>query len=657
MKRLLGMLTIMGAFLITAAQTGVEKGSHSCSHMKIKAAKALSQRSAREDYNPQMDHYDVTFYHLDIALEENSVDIEGNVTIEAEIIENEVEEFVLQLVDELTVDSVYVNGEERSFTHQNNEITVDIPLMNNGDDVEVTVYYGGTPPTGGFFAGISSQNDWSYGYNATWTLSEPYGAKEWWPVKQSLQDKADSAYIYVTTSQSNKAGSNGVLKNVVELENNKKRFEWETTYPIDYYLISVAVAQYQDYSIYAHPEGLDGDSVLIQNYIYDDPSILNQLQDDIDETVNLLEYFSNEYGMYPFSAEKYGHTLTPIGGGMEHQTMTTIGSFDFGLNAHELGHQWFGDNVTCATWNDIWINEGFATYSEYLARTNLISESNGTSFIVSAQNNSMSAPGGSVYVPEGETDDVWRIFNSRLSYDKGASILHMLRFELQDDELFFDILNEFQEQYADSVATGDDFKNLTEDLSGEDFDTFFDQWYYGEGYPTYDVYYFNTEDGLTLTIEQETSTDNPSFFDMLMEYQLSFEDDFDTIVQVRQTSPETTVSFDELHSQHGNLVNVEVDPNEYTLDKTGQIVTSTEDPEKKSLFHIYPNPTENSVNIIADNNITKRFYIKDFAGRTILSEKFWGRKKQVDISALPAGVYLIEMKLSDQRQIRKFIKK
>ncbi|MCF8339011.1 MAG: T9SS type A sorting domain-containing protein, partial [Bacteroidales bacterium] len=251
---------------------------------------------------------------------------------------------------------------------------------------------------------------------------------------------------------------------------------------------------------------------------------------------------------------------------------------------------------------------------------------------------------------------VWRIFNSRLSYDKGAAILHMLRFELQDDELFFDILQEFQEQYADSVATGDDFKNLTEELSGEEYDTFFDQWYYGEGYPTYDVYYFNSEDGLTLTIEQEASTDNPSFFNMLMEYQLTFEDDFDTIVQVRQTSPEITAEFDELHSQHGNLVDVEIDPNEFTLDKTGQISTSIEDSPQASVFHIYPNPAKKSVNIITEKNVAKQLYIKDLSGRTVRSENFSATKKQFDISSLSPGVYFMEIKTGEKRQMKKFIK-
>lgn len=655
MKQLFITLILFLAQSLIFGQESGEYDSHSCSHTKIKSAQAKALKAIQEDYNPLMDKYDVSFYHLDVSLEENSVDIEGNVTIMAEIVEENVESFVLQLVDELTVDSVLVNGTNRTFTHENDEILINIPVLNNGDEVEVTVFYGGTPPTGGFFSGISTQNDWSYGFNATWTLSEPYSAKDWWPVKQNLQDKADSAYIYVTTSQSNKVGSNGVLQNVVDVGSNQKRYEWETSNPIDYYLISVAVAQYQDYSIYAYPEELSGDSVLIQNYIYDSPTILNQLQDDIDETSGMIEFFSEKYGMYPFPDEKYGHCLTPLGGGMEHQTMSTMGSFSFGLVAHELGHQWFGDNVTCSTWNDIWINEGFATYSEYLARYYLINPSNGTSFIVSAQNNAMSAPGGSVYVPENLIDDEWRIFSSRLSYDKGASILHMIRFELQDDDLFFEILQQFQDQYADSVASGEDFKNVVENLSGEDFDYFFDQWYYGEGYPLYDIFYFNTEDGLTVNIQQETSTETTPFFDMLMEYRLTFEDNFDTIVQIRQSEPEVTASFDNLHTTHGNLVEIEVDPNDFTLDKTNQIVTSVENSYKPSFFSIYPNPAKSYVVIESGNSRPKMLTLQDITGKTVKTKYFENMSYQIDVGNLASGIYHIILKSEGTQHIEKMV--
>ena len=153
---------------------------------------------------------------------------------------------------------------------------------------------------------------------------------------------------------------------------NKLRYEWKSNYPIAYYLISFAVSEYQEYNIYAHPAGMGGDSLLIQNFIYDAPGCLDYYKAGIDETVGMVELFSDLYSLYPFHQEKYGHCLTAIGGGMEHQTMSTMGNFNFGLVAHELGHMWFGDNVTCATWSDIWINEGFATYTDYLAREKFI---------------------------------------------------------------------------------------------------------------------------------------------------------------------------------------------------------------------------------------------------------------------------------------------
>ncbi len=634
-----------------------DHGSHDCAAAKIKAYESLQNRAAREDYNPEMDNYDVKFYHLDVELNENSVFIEGNTRIIATVTEDNMDTFVIQLVDDLTVDSVIVNNQEVPFTHENDEITADTEALSEGDTVDARIYYGGMPPTGGFFAGISSQTHWTYGYDATWTLSEPYAAKEWWPAKQNLHDKADSVYVFVTTKETNMAASNGILTDVVNLEDDKKRYEWKSRYPIAYYLISVAVAEYQQYNIYAHPEDMAGDSLLIQNFIYDSPSILDELQDGMDATVDLMEYLSSAYGPYPFSEEKYGNALTPIGGGMEHQTMSTMGNFSFGLNAHELGHQWFGDNVTCAFWNDIWINEGFATYSEYISRINLISETSGTNFMVSAQNNAMSSPGGSVYVPDEDLDDIWRIFSSRLSYDKGAAILHMIRFELQDDELFFDILQQFNVDYADSEATGDDFKLFAEDMSGQDFDTFFDQWYYGEGYPTYDITYFNHEDELDIHFSQTASTSNPSFFEMLMEYKLYFEDGYDTIVQVYHTQPEHIETFSELATQHGDLVDIDVDPQNYTLDKTGSISVSNSQVSGNPVFSFYPNPVKDYVTFVSDSQQSKTISMYDLSGNLVYETEFNGREKTISLRNLPKGIYFVDTENANGISRKKLLKK
>ena len=608
------------------------------------------------EQTPYLFDYDVKFYFLDIEVDNSSIYISGEVTVMAEVVAATLDTFALELLDVMTVEEVTYNGNTLSADHTNDEIFVVLPeTLFQGDLFSVTVKYQGTPPTGGFFAGVSNANGW--GKDVTWTLSEPFAARSWFPVKQVLEDKADSAWIFLTTAETNMAGSNGLLTNIEPMPDNKLRYEWKTNYPIDFYLISFAVSEYQEYNIYAHPEELNGDSVLIQNFIYDSPGCLENFQDDIDATAEMIELFSELFSVYPFHEEKYGHCLTQLGGGMEHQTMTTIGGFNFGLVAHELGHMWFGDNITCATWSDIWINEGFATYADYLAVQFILGQSAANAEMNGIHNQVMQQPGGSTYIPPEDIyyENVWRIFDGRLSYSKGAAILHMIRFELQDDEVFFQVFHDYTEMYADSVATGLDFMNVLNDVSGMDFTEFFNQWYFGEGYPTYSITWSQNTGGMFMEVTQTTSKPSVTpLFTNLMAYKFNFYDGTDTTFYLHQTDNVTTFELPITK----DIALIQIDPDNWVVNQTGSITTNIEEHNSPVNFSNSPNPAKDELNISFSNtgSFEREIGIYTLAGEEVMMSKTKNIQLILNVADLPSATYLIQVTDGINKTSKKFIK-
>lgn len=620
-----------------------------------------SQAVFNPDYNWQSDYlfdYDVTFYFLDITVTNLSRYIDGNVSIHADAVAN-METFAFELIPQLTIDDILINGVQYTeYTREDNNVLVPISEIAEGESFVAQIFYHGLPPSGGFFSGVTNATSSWDNIKVTWTLSEPFAASGWFPVKQDLEDKADSVWVFLTTSSENMAGSQGLLTDVVDLGDGNSRYEWKSNYPIDYYLISFAVSKYQEYNIYAHPDEMNGDSILIQNFIYDATGALNYYKNGIDATAEMIEVLSDLYILYPFHEEKYGHCLTQIGGGMEHQTMTTIGNFNFGLVAHELGHMWFGDNVTCATWSDIWINEGFATYSNYLAEEFIHGWSSGQSFISSAQNSAMGSS-GSVYIPEEDIypANVWRIFNGPLSYNKGAAIIHTLRHEIQDDDLFFEVMSTFQTNFTDSTATGEDFKNTAEDVTGMDFDLFFDQWYYGTGYPIYNLewYYDSNLQELNIISTQTTTTFGVQFFDMLLDIRLILMDGTAPTITVHQTDNLNHFVIP-MEVEVFNIL--EIDPDNWTMEYTESITVIVEEIESPAYFTIGPNPATDFVNVFFLNQTSgnRSIIINDISGRTILSKKDIGTQQRIDVSFFSKGVYTIIARDGNQKVVKKFIR-
>jgi len=287
-------------------------------------------RKSEQKSNPALMNYDVKFYKLDIEATTESTAIEGSTKILATVGNEALSEFVIEITEHINIDSVFISDNKVEFTRNKDELSVN--LSNNiaaNTDFTATIYYRRPASAVNYTSGIYNSAVSGWDKKVTFTLSEPYHAKSWFACKQVLEDKADSTHIFITIDENLKAGANGLLKAVTPMGNGKVRYEWKSNYPIAYYLLSIAVSDYTEYNIYAKPTEMGEDSLLIQNYLYNNYSGVNAQKAGIDATVELMELFSDKYTLYPFSEEKYGHCYAPLGGAMEHQTMTTTGSHLF----------------------------------------------------------------------------------------------------------------------------------------------------------------------------------------------------------------------------------------------------------------------------------------------------------------------------------------
>jgi aminopeptidase N len=607
--------------------------------------------------------YDVKWYFLNLHAENNTAALSGDVTIKSEVVWSELDKFSFHLHHAYVIDSVLVDGVRKEVTNAGDERLIEGLDLPQGMVFDVQVFYhGNIGGTGSFFSGISSATDPRYDVKVTWTLSESNNAYQWFPVKQDLTDKVDSVWVFVTTTPPNKVASNGVLTDTVTLPDNKVRYEWKSNYPIDYYLISIAIANYQDYSIYATiPQ--TGEEVLIQNYIYNVPLFLAQNKTEIDRTKDMIEYFSEKLGAYPFASEKYGHAMAPMGGAMEHQTMTTTGYLEESIIAHELAHQWFGDNVTCASWEYIWLNEGFASYAEWLWYESYLDRGYVYKIFYDniIANVISSGRTGSVYVPLQFIDDENRIFSNTLTYNKGAALVHLLRYELNDDELFFRILQTYQQRFAKGTATVYDFRNVLEEESGIDFTDFFNQWFFGEGYPIFAVTYQQTDNKLYLDSKQTTTAAVTPLFKTKFDLQINYTDGTNERVSFFQDKKEQQFS---CQLPEGVTVkSLTFDPDYWLLakntTKSGTVIIETainRNTEKEKIV-LYPNPATTVINVQFNGmDGEKNLQLLDAKGNRILNANTNNRQYSLDVSALTPGIYYLLVHHEGQVSLQKIIK-
>jgi aminopeptidase N len=616
---------------------------------------------------PGDDKIDITYYKLDLNITHSPQYLKGVVTVQGNSLQTNLQSFYLDLQNNLTTDSVKAGSKSLSFTHEQNKLNITLSTsLNIGESFSIEVFYQGTPGSSGFGSFAFSSHS---GQPAIWTLSEPYGASDWFPCKDSPADKADSSDVWVTADDFFVSVSNGTLEEVLTNGDGTKTYKWKNHYPIAHYLISLAMSNYSEYEDYFHYS--DTDSMLVIHYIYPEyltPSLINSLE----KTINMLEIFTEKYGEYPFIQEKYGHAQFGWGGGMEHQTISSMGSFGEGIVSHELAHQWFGDKITCADWNSIWLNEGFATYSEGVYYEAAYGKAAYDNFIINEMGNPSSpstakAAVGSIYLSNIST--VGAIFNGARSYAKGGIVLHMLR-GVVGMETFFEIMKAYA---ADSLvaygaAVTEDFQRVAEDVSGIDLDYFFAEWIYGENYPkySYNWFYHNVSGdnyNVELQLTQQTNT-NPTFFTMPIEIKITtaLEDSVYTIFNDAQnqnfnfdvTGQPTELIFDPGNWIVKDVVSVtSIDQDNISLNdyKLNQNFPNPFNPSTSITFFI---PKKEFVNItvfdMLGNKITTLLNGNTAAGHHFINFDFSKLS-----TPLTSGVYIYKIEAGEFTDSKKFM--
>ncbi len=618
-------------------------------HPEMKELYLSEQHHARSKAqfrsNPLTQDYDVTYHCLSVEVDPAISYITGKVTTHFRPQLPGLDILHFDLSDGMQIDSISWHQIQCTYTHADHTLAIHLPEELLAGIVDsVTIWYQGKPGTTGFgsFNQGTHQNS-----PVLWTLSEPYGARDWWPCKQDLTDKADSIDIIITTPAIYRAASNGLLVDEYAV-GDQKIYHWQHRYPIAAYLVAFAVT---DYAVYSDFVPTSAGPVEVLNYVY--PENLATAQAATQAIVPIMQLYNDLFGLYPFADEKYGHAQFGWGGGMEHQTMSFMVGFSHLLMAHELAHQWFGDKVTCASWADIWLNEGFATYLEGLNYEHGIGPTDWMDWKKGKIAHVISAPGGSVWVED--TTSVSRIFNSRLSYSKGAMVLHMLRWELGDED-FFQAIRNYLDAPENAYAYGHTAELIEhlEETSGSDLLVFFQNWYYGEGFPTYSMQWSVDDQQILLQVEQSTSHPSVPFFPMTLPLYITGTGGQDTLLRIPHAYSGETFLLDLPWA----VSTLEFDPDLWIVKGPTQITTGIEDPAWADRFSCFPNPIGSGpLTLLSPDHPILRLSIIDQLGRSSSMDYPEGKKLlELSPSTLPGGIFHLLVTTSKGTLFRKIVK-
>jgi aminopeptidase N len=608
--------------------------------------------------------YDAVHYTIDIAINPTSRIVQGSVTMRVTPVAGPIAAVEIDADDALAISGVRrAAGDTLAWTRSPGLVTVAFPAgVAAGDTVDIEILYTGSPDyavePGLFFSSAS-------GYPLVYSLSEPWSARGWWPCKDYPDDKA-TFDLYFSVPSALFAASNGTYLGYTgetRWSASYRRYHWREDYPMSPYLASVTAAYYtrlDDRFVYA-----PGDTLPVTHYVY--PSLVSKATIDFSITVPALQFFSDAFGLYPFVAEKYGVAICPIGGGMEHQTLTSYGAslvtgthyYDW-VFVHEMAHMWFGDMITCRDWTHIWLNEGFASYSEALWFEHLQGPAKLKAYMESEDHpERWSGP----VLRDPDNTDPWYYFDN-VVYDKGSWVLHMLR-RVVGDASFFQILRDYcaDPRYRFSFAATDDFRALCEARYGAPLSWFFDEWLTRTDRLGYEwsstCYRLGDAFNVTLVVDQ-TQID---LYTMPVDFRITTPSGVvDTVFWVSERHEEFHVALAD------SALDAELDPGHWILcDKTELAPTGTDVPSIAALDQNFPNPFNPTTTIPFSLKepafVSLRVY--DASGRLVRSlaaeplsagsyERSWDG---LDSRGTPAssGVYLYRLDAGSFSRTRKMV--
>ncbi|MBN2183792.1 MAG: T9SS type A sorting domain-containing protein [Candidatus Krumholzibacteriota bacterium] len=664
-------LTAALIFLVIASSTAAAQDPFDILHHDlINKIDALGSYSSKDgillmpDPLPSQLLYDVIHYDITIAVNSSTHQVEGRVLMTLLSLAEGLDRIDIDADEVLNILSVSIPGEPSPIvSRQTDMITVNLSsALLAGEELQIEIIYDGFPADAsnrGFY--FSS----AYGSPVIYTLSQPWSARTWYPCKDYPDDKA-LFDIAIDVEPDLFAASNGEYigeSDTTHWGSPYKKYRWRENYPMANYLFSLAVSDYvrlDDYFVYAPEE-----TMLVTNYVY--PAKVTASLESLNITIPALEFFSSIYGLYPYIDEKYGIAMCSIGGGMEHQTLTSYGDFlvtgghgyDWVL-VHEMAHQWFGDLVTCKDWTHIWLNEGWASYSEALWFEHLGGPDELRSYMES-KDNPASWSGPILRSPDSEDPNYY--FNS-VVYNKAAWVIHMLRHVI-GDETFFEATLAYLEdlRFRFSYAETSDFIEIFEDHYGYDLDWFFTPWLTREDRPEYTLIWDSFSEGGSIHLSVAVTQDQEDPYIMPVDLRISTSSGrIDTLLWVDEAEESFHLTLSE------PVIDVQLDPDHWILRNLSTVPTGDGDiPLTNLLSRNFPNPFNPSTTIgfslKEPAGITLRIF--DVSGALVYTlasgsfpagtfqERWNGTNERGE--AVASGVYFYRLSSAEFTQTRKMI--